>query len=154
MLAGSAMFGPYKPPASLRSASPFCSAKRGGFASPIGPPRSMAGVPPLHFPGHTPLASFAPLSSLKGVFVLRPRSREKGIPRRLLREMAGESFQLGLLCGLYEPPASLRSVSPFCSAKRGWIRRRSASPGVPRSVVGSLCLGYLPRVSYVVGRGQ
>ena len=30
--------------------------------------------PPLHFPGHTPLASLAPLSSTKGAFGLGPRS--------------------------------------------------------------------------------
>ena len=34
------MFGPYEPPASLCSASPFCSAKRGGFAA--APPRPRA----------------------------------------------------------------------------------------------------------------
>ena len=34
----------YEPPASLRSASPFCSAKRGGI------------VLPLRFLGHTPRA--------------------------------------------------------------------------------------------------
>ena len=94
----------------------------------------MAGVPPLHFPGHTPLASFAPLSSPKGAFVLRPRSREKGIPGGRFREMAGESFQLGLLCGLYEPPASLRSASPFCSAKRGGFAAAAPPPGIPRSM--------------------
>ena len=34
------MIGPYEPPASLCSASPFCSAKRGGFAA--APPRPRA----------------------------------------------------------------------------------------------------------------
>ena len=41
------MFGPYEPPASLCSASPFCSAKRGGFAA--APPR----------PRHTPVDGVA-----------------------------------------------------------------------------------------------
>ena len=44
------MFGPYEPPASLCSASPFCSAKRGGFAAapPAAPGilRSMALLAP------------------------------------------------------------------------------------------------------------
>ena len=51
MLAGSAMFGPYEPPASLCSASPFCSAKRGGFAAAApGIPRSMALLAPSRAP--------------------------------------------------------------------------------------------------------
>ena len=90
----------YEPPASLCSASPFCSAKRGGFAAAIGPPRSMAGVPSLHFPGHTPLASFAPLSSPKGVFVLRPRSREKGIPGGCFARWWASRFSWGCCVGV------------------------------------------------------
>ena len=107
----------YEPPASLRSASPFCSAKRGGFASPFGPPRSMAGVPPLHFPGHTPLASFAPLSSPKGAFVLRPRSREKGIPGGRFARWRARRFSWGCCAVCMNPLRRCAPRPPFAPQK-------------------------------------
>ena len=85
--ARSAMFGPYEPPASLCSASPFCSAKRGGFAA--APPR------PRAYPGRWRcLRHLAPLSLVswalrKGRATARVAStvwsREGSVPLRTPR---------------------------------------------------------------------
>ena len=67
----------------------------------------------FHFPGHTPLVALAPLSSPKGAFALRPRSRE----RPWVPACAGMTMAPGVPCCRFAGPpwAALCSPSPYPS---------------------------------------